>query len=89
MPPALLPQLLQARQFKCPHCKATQALPENLLPSQQPGGYLPPSNNGAVKKTALMYMCPAKHNTAWREQQFTSTSQADQALVEEFLTLWA
>ena len=30
VPPQLLPQLLHARHFKCPHCKATQALPEGM-----------------------------------------------------------
>lgn len=49
VPPGLLPQLLQARQFKCPHCKATQALPDTLQPVRQPGGYLHESNSGMLQ----------------------------------------
>ena len=30
VPPQLLPRLLQAQQFKCPHCRTTQGLPEGL-----------------------------------------------------------
>ena len=35
VPPQLLPRLLQAQQFKCPHCRTTQGLPEGLGMQQE------------------------------------------------------
>ncbi len=35
VPPQLLPRLLQAQQFKCPHCRTTQGLPEGLGVQQE------------------------------------------------------
>lgn len=35
VPPQLLPRLLQAQQFKCPHCRTTQGLPEGLGTQQE------------------------------------------------------
>ena len=52
VPSALVQQLLQAKHFKCPHCKVVQGLPEDIAQQQQQlqqqqqqaqlaGGYLP------------------------------------------------
>lgn len=36
VPQQLLPRLLSAGQFKCPHCRTTQGLPEGLGTQQEP-----------------------------------------------------
>ena len=35
VPQQLLPRLLSAGQFKCPHCRTTQGLPEGLGTQQE------------------------------------------------------
>ncbi|BDA46474.1 Protein strawberry notch homolog 1 [Coccomyxa sp. Obi] len=75
VPPGLLPQLLQARQFKCPHCKATQALPDTLQPVRQPGGYLHESNSGMLQH-AHDYQLAMQREMAAREARWGSGAAA-------------
>jgi hypothetical protein len=71
VPANLVQQLLQARQFKCPHCKVIQGLPQGIGQQQHaqlPGGYLP--GNDAMQVSMFLpatgsLMSAGGPNLAW------------------------